>query len=226
MSAVSGREWVMTNITELKRMIEGFSTSSKNDKKSKNNSFRKTNKKNKAVVNINFNEAGTLARIAGAKTKSQAAAIERSLRMELNSAKRFDADAATIKSIKRTIGKANGKFKAMSKEERLDNNRRIAKSAKNIEQERKLRAELERKRRIRKSKERADVGNAKELYNKKGEKYKEDKFDYLEEVQFDVECYQIAPEAALLAEEGMAANADAAAGAVDGSAGAVIDQIV
>lgn len=217
----------MTNITDLKRMIEGFSTSNRNDKRSKNGSFRKPDKKNKSIVNINFNEAGTLARIAAAKTKSQAAAIERSLRMELNNAKKFEADDATLKSIKRTIGKANGKFKAMSKEERLDNNRRIAKSARNIEQERKLRAELERKKRVRKSKERADVGNARDLYNKKGEKYKEDKYDYLDEVQFDVECYQIAPEAAALVEEGMAAGAgDAAAGAVDGSAGAVIDQIV
>lgn len=124
------------------------------DRKKKN---AKANNKNRIHVTIRFNAAGANAKIAAARTKSQTAAIERSLRALLNEAKRNDSDAYTIKAIKKAVGKAGFKVKALGKEERMENMKKAAKAAESYREETRITKELNGKRRVRKRKEKAGI---------------------------------------------------------------------
>lgn len=138
--------------------------------KNSNNNKKKANR-NLIRVHIGFNASGTMARIAAANTKTQAAAIERFLRAQLKEAKRYDSDEYTIKAIKWAIGKAGCKVKALGKEERMDNMRRCTKAAGNLRTEEKLRKELLIKRRARKHKERAEIVDTNGVLPKQYNKY-------------------------------------------------------
>ena len=120
-----------------------------------NNSKKK--KEGFVRVHIGFNSAGEKARIANAKTKSQVTAIERSLRATLQMAERYNSDENTIRAIKKTISKAFRKYKALGKEERMENARKVAESAKNREAEYRIARELAQKRNTRERRERAEV---------------------------------------------------------------------
>lgn len=120
---------------------------------------KKEQNSGKFSVHIGFNASGTMARIASAKTKSQVSAIERSLRATLKDAVRHESDDDTIKAIKKAIGKANKKVKALGKEERMENAGKAAKSAGNTDEELRIAKELAQKRNARQRKERADIAD-------------------------------------------------------------------
>ena len=150
-------EYIM-NITN--NVSTAYSNTSQYGKYSKNNNDN--NKKGKVKsgrirVHINFNAAGAMAKIANANKKSQVVAIERSLRAQLKDAIRYDSDAYTIKAIKKAIGKAGFKVKALGKEEHMENLRKSAKAAENIRAEEEIRRQLVVKRKSRKHKERTDI---------------------------------------------------------------------
>lgn len=132
----------------------------RNRQKKQNYNTKKTGNTGRRIsVKIGFNASGTMARIAAAKTKSQAAAIERSLRAQLKDAIRYDSDEATIRAMKKAIGKAGTKVKALGKEERMKNMKKVAAGADNIREEKRIREELTRKKRARKSRERAEIAD-------------------------------------------------------------------
>lgn len=118
---------------------------------------QKNSNKNKIRVHIGFNAAGTNAKIAAARTKSQTAAIERSLRALLKEAKRYNSDENIIRAIKKSISKAGFKVKALGKEERMENFKKAARAAENLREEIRITKELNGKQRARKRKEK--VGN-------------------------------------------------------------------
>ncbi|MCI8667964.1 MAG: hypothetical protein HFI34_00350 [Lachnospiraceae bacterium] len=124
-----------------------------------NNRFSKSKKKKDGFlrVHIGFNPSGEKARIANAKTQSQVTAIERSLRSTLQMAERYNSDDNTIRAIKKTIAKAVRKHKALGKEERMENARKVAESAKNREAEYRIAQELAQKRNARERRERAEA---------------------------------------------------------------------
>lgn len=139
----------------------GYHISSQDRKYCKNNNDNDRNKgkpkSGRIRVHIRFNAAGAMAKIANAKKKSQVAAIERSLRAQLKDAIRYNSDAYTIKAMKKAIGKAGFKVKALGKEERMENLRRSAKAAENLRAEEEIRRELVVKRKSRKHKELTDT---------------------------------------------------------------------
>lgn len=155
-------------------------------KKQNNNTKRTGNTSRRISVKIGFNASGTMARIAAAKTKSQAAAIERSLRAQLKDAIRYEGDETTIRAMKKAISKAGTKVKALGKEERMKNMKKVAASADNIREEKRIREELARKKRARKSKERAEIADYHDIVEKsEGQvrddihrRYDEDIFEY------------------------------------------------
>ena len=126
-----------------------------------NRSNRSKNKKDGFVrVHIGFNPSGEKARIANAKTQSQVTAIERSLRATLQMAERYNSDDNTRRAIKKTIAKALKKYKALGKEERMENARKVAESAKNREAEYRIARELAQKRNARERRERAEAADS------------------------------------------------------------------
>lgn len=152
----------------------GYGSTSQYEKYSKNNKDNK--KKGKATsgrirVHIGFNASGEMARIANANTKTQVAAIERSLRAQLKNAIRYDSDDYTIKAMKRVIGKAGFKVKALGKEERMENLRKSAQAAENRRAEEEIRKELRAKRKARKHKEQAEIASSSSASAKQNSKY-------------------------------------------------------
>lgn len=142
-------------------------------KKNSNYNKRKNTKNNNGgiKVHIGFNASGTMAKIAAANTKPQVSAIERSLRVLLKDAIRYDSDESTIKAIKRAIGKAGFKVKALGKEERMENVRKSAEAAENHRVEEKIRKDLVAKRKARKHKERAEIADTNSVISKQHNKY-------------------------------------------------------
>lgn len=134
------------------------------DRKKKN---QKSSNENKIRVHIGFNAAGTNAKIAAARTKSQTAAIERSLRALLKEAKRYNSDESTIRAIKKSIDKAGFKVKALGKEERMENFKKAARAAESFREERRITKELNGKRRARKRKEKAGTIDNESAYEKR-----------------------------------------------------------
>lgn len=153
--------------------INGQQGKTGNDRK-KNS--KKSNNQNKIRVHIGFNAAGTNAKIAAARTKSQTAAIERSLRALLQDAKRYNSDEYTIRAIKKAIGKAGFKVKALGKEERMENLKKSARAAESFKEEIRITKELNGKRRARKRKEKAGGIDNENSYEKQNN-YSEPEMD-------------------------------------------------
>lgn len=150
----------------------------------KNSSYsikRTKNSSSGIKVHIGFNASGTMAKIAAANTKTQVAAIERALRAQLKTAKKFGSDEGTIRAIKRTIGKAGSKVKALGKEERMENIRKSAKAAEHHRAEEKIRKELIAKRRARKHKERAEIVSTDSVTSKHYNRYVGNSVDVISE---------------------------------------------
>jgi hypothetical protein len=80
--------------------------------------------------------------------------------------KKQDGSEEAVRQMKKVLQKANSKHQALTKEEQLDNNRKVAKIAKNKKEEVKLLEELEKKRRNRMSKEQSDVIGSVEVNDK------------------------------------------------------------
>ncbi len=158
LSLIVKEEYTM-NITNNVNTGYGITSQDRKYCKNNNDNNRKKGKlkSGRIRVHIKFNAAGAMARIANANKKSQVAAIERSLRAQLKDAIRYDSDAYTIKAIKKAIGKAGFKVKALGKEERMENLRKSAKAAENLRAEEELRRELVVKRKSRKHKELTDT---------------------------------------------------------------------
>ena len=146
---------------KVTNMVYGLSlTGDRGRQKKQNSNTKRTGNTGRRIsVKIGFNASGSMARIAAARTKSQAAAIERSLRAQLKEAIRYESDETTIRAIKKAIGKAGTKVKALGKEERMKNMKKVAASADNIWEEKRIHEELARKKRARKSKERAEIAD-------------------------------------------------------------------
>lgn len=181
----------------VRNMALMSSKSKQKNQKSKSNNSKKNSKNNsgRVTVYIGFNASGAMAQIARAKTKSQAAALERSFRATLENAKRYNSDQATIRAIKKAIGKAGTKVKALGKEERMENMRKVAASADNRRAERRINEELLRMRQARKRREQADVTDPQNVLDKKEEKIRDEvqrrfEEDVIERVDngFDIVC--------------------------------------
>lgn len=154
------------NIADIKTMIRGNYSITK---KTKN---RKTNKIGVITVRRSFNLSQTLAQLANAKTKSQVSAIESMVRAQMQSMKKQKGSEKAIRQMKGVIAKANMKRKALTKEQQLENNRKVAKSVKNKKQEEKFKGELRRKRSSRVRKETVDALNSIDVFDKeKGDTY-------------------------------------------------------
>lgn len=153
-------------------------TGSYNTHMERNKKVRRSGNNNKIRVHIRFNYAGVNAKIAAARTKSQTAAIERSLRALLENAKRCNSDAYTVRAIKKAIGKAKIKVKALGKEERMENFRKAAKGAENFREEKRIANELNSKRRTRKRKEKARIQDVQSEYEKQNS-YKGSEMDII-----------------------------------------------
>lgn len=153
-----------------------------------NQKFKKSKKNKKSFmrVHIGFNAAGEKARIANAKTKSQVTAIERSLRATLKMAERYNSDDDTIRAIKKTIFKAVRKYKALGKEERMENARKVAESAKNREAEYRIAQELSKKRNARQRREWAEVADTGSVF--KSNNKRENEYERNRENSIDVLC--------------------------------------
>lgn len=183
------------NITN--NISTGYSSTLQYGKYSKNNKDNKKKGKLKSghiKVHIGFNAAGTMARIANANKKSQVSAIERSLRAQLRAAIRYDSDDYTIRAIKKTIGKAGFKVKALGKEERMENLRKSAKAAENVKAEEEIRKELRVKRKARKHKEQAEVASSSSASAKQDSKYVGNHIDVTSE---GIGCLEGTPDIAM-----------------------------
>jgi hypothetical protein len=148
------------NITDIRAMIRGsYHSAEKN--KSKNNQ-----KSGTITIRRSFNASRTLAQLANAKTKSQVSAVERAVRAQMQSMKKQSGSEDAVRQMKYVIQKANTKRMALTREERLDNNRKVAKSADNKKQEAALTSELRRKRTNRMRREVVDALNAPDVFRK------------------------------------------------------------
>lgn len=149
------------NITDVRAMIKGsyhIAEKTKNKNEQKNGVI---------TIKRSFNASRTLAQLANAKTKSQVSAIERVVRAQLQSMKKQSGSEDAVRQMKYVIQKANTKRMALTREERLDNNRKVAKSADNKKQEARLTSELRRKRMNRMRREVVDALNAPDVFSKK-----------------------------------------------------------
>lgn len=149
------------NITDVRAMIKGsyhIAEKTKNKNEQKNGVI---------TIKRSFNASRTLAQLANAKTKSQVSAIERAVRAQLQSMKKQSGSEDAVRQMKYVIQKANTKRMALTREERLDNNRKVAKSADNKKQEARLTSELRRKRMNRMRREVVEALNAPDVFSKK-----------------------------------------------------------
>lgn len=137
-------------------------------------------------VHIGFNPSGEKARIANAKTQSQVMAIERSLRATLQMAERYNSDENTIRAIEKSIAKAIKKYKALGKEERMENARKVAESAKNREAEYRIARELAQKRNARERRERAESADSDGVFRPHNKR--ENGYERSRENSIDVLC--------------------------------------
>lgn len=153
----------MGNILALKTMITGKSSTISKSTKKKDIKNKSTQKSGTITFRRSFDASRTMAQLANATTKAQVDAIERTVRAQMQSMKKQSNSEEAVKQMKKVIQKANMKHKALSKEEQLDNTRKIAKIAKNKKEEAKLIDELTKKRRNRMSREQADALNSVEV---------------------------------------------------------------
>lgn len=155
---------------------------------SKKSQIKESQKSNTITITRSFNASRTLAQLANARTKSQVSAIERTVRAQLPAMKKQVGSEEAVRQMKYVIQKANSKRMALSKEERLDNNRKVAKSADNKKQEARFKSELIRRRMGRKRREVVEALNAPDVFDKN--KYDTFKITRQEEKanSFDVRC--------------------------------------
>jgi len=170
---------VMGSITDLKSMLAG---SASNIRKSAKKTTSKSSQKSGVIsVKRSFNASQTLAQLANAKTKPQVDAIERTIRAQMQSMKKQDGGEEAVRQMKKVLQKANMKHQALTKEEQLDNNRKVAKIAKNKREEVKLLEELEKKRRNRMGREQADVLGSVEMLDKNNSTDTDTEYSYKEQ---------------------------------------------
>lgn len=150
------------NIAGIKAMLRGKSYEQVKKMQSKD-----TKKSGVLTFKRSFHTSQMLAQLANAKTKSQVSAIERTVRAQLPAMKKQAGSEEAVIQMKYVIQKANSKRMALSKEERLDNNRKIAKSADNKKQEARFKSELSRSKMGRKRREVVDALNAPDVFDKK-----------------------------------------------------------
>ena len=150
------------NIAGIKAMLRGKSYEQVKKMQSKD-----TKKSGVLTFKRSFNTSQMLAQLANARTKSQVSAIERTVRAQLPAMKKQAGSEEAVIQMKYVIQKANSKRMALSKEERLDNNRKIAKSADNKKQEARFKSELTRSKMGRKRREVVDALNAPDVFDKK-----------------------------------------------------------
>ncbi|WP_146212344.1 hypothetical protein [Lachnotalea glycerini] len=175
------------NMSDMKAILTGnYSSSNKTVKKAGD----KAGQQNKVITfKRSFNASRTLAQLANAKTKSQVSAIERTVRASMQSLKKQSGSEEAVRQMKKVLQKTNMKRKALTKEEQLDNNRKIAKSADHAIQEARLTEELNKKRLNRMRREVVDALNAIDIKGKD----KEDTLSYQEQSteqtsSIDVNC--------------------------------------
>lgn len=149
------------NTIEMRARLRGLDYSSGKKKKEKKSTT------NSITIKKTFNAARAMAQLANAKTKSQVSAIERSIRAQLPAMKKQEGSQEAVKQMKYVIQKANAKRIALTKEERLENSRKVAKSADNKKQETNFSKELKRRRNSRKRREIAEALNAPGIFDKK-----------------------------------------------------------
>ncbi|WP_099469949.1 hypothetical protein [Konateibacter massiliensis] len=148
------------NITSMKAVITGSYG------KIQKNISSTTKKSGSITIKRSFNPARALAQLANARTKSQVSAIERTLRAQIPAMKNQEGGEQAVRQMKYVIQKANMKRQALTREQTIENNRKIAKSANNRRQEAKLERELNRKRNSRMRKEVVDALNAPGVFRK------------------------------------------------------------
>lgn len=169
-------------ISNIKELIQGSYYQSKKSQ------VKEAQKSGTITIRRSFNASRTLAQLASARTKSQVSAVERMVRAQLPAMKKQAGSEEAVRLMKYVIQKANAKRMALSKEERLDNNRKVAKSADNKKQEARFKSELIRRRMGRKRKEVVDALNAPDVFDKK----KYDTFTIAPQEEkvnsFDVRC--------------------------------------
>lgn len=169
-------------ISNIKALIQGSYYQSKKSQ------VKEAQKSGTITIKRSFNASRTLAQLASARTKSQVSAVERMVRAQLPAMKKQAGSEEAVRLMKYVIQKANAKRMALSKEERLDNNRKVAKSANNKKQEARFKSELIRRRIGRKRKEVVDALNAPDVFDKK----KYDTFTIATQEEkvnsFDVRC--------------------------------------
>lgn len=162
-------------------------------------------------VNIKFNASAVMASIAAARTKSQAAAIERSLRAKLQEAKRWNCDEQILRAMSKTIGKAGSKVKALGKEERMATYIKAARGANNLKEEARLAQELARRRRARRRREKADILDTEEACRKEYDRYSRAELRYAS-MPYDT-GFDAVSEGIMLSAESVSTPADTGAGA-------------
>lgn len=142
-------------------MLQSRKMNQKNNKNSKSSQAGQR----KIHVHIGFNSAGTMAKLANAKTKTQVEAIQRSLTATLKFAKSVDTDEKTLRALKKAINKAGIKAKALGKEAQMENMKKAANAAKNFKRQLKIQQELNYKRNTRKRKERTDILDQESIFD-------------------------------------------------------------
>ncbi|KAB1440161.1 hypothetical protein [Candidatus Galacturonibacter soehngenii] len=169
-------------ISNIKALIQGSYYQSNKSQ------VKEAQKSGTITIKRSFNASRTLAQLASARTKSQVSAVERMVRAQLPAMKKQAGSEEAVRLMKYVIQKANAKRMALSKEERLDNNRKVAKSANNKKQEARFKSELIKRRMGRKRKEVVDALNAPDVFDKK----KYDTFTIATQEEkansFDVRC--------------------------------------
>lgn len=164
----------------------------------KNKSSKSSNAGQKKIhVHIGFNSAGTMAKLANAKTRTQVEAIQRSLSATLKFAKTVDTDEKTLTALKKAINKAGIKAKALGKEEQMENMKKAANAAKNFKRQLKIQQELNHKRNARKRKERTDILDQESIFDN------EDRYShYSSGDSFDFMCDRFETSVSMEVEEG------------------------
>lgn len=200
----------MGNILDLKAMITGSYSKIGKSTNKKVDRTKATQKNGMITFKRSFNASRTLSQLANATTKSQVDAIERTVRAQMQSMKKQSGSEEAVMQMKKILQKTNRKHQALSKEEQLENTRKIAKIAQNKKEEVKLEEELTRKRRSRMSREQADVINAVDVFDKKSDTCSYSNQNIEQSSTIDISCDSF----------------DVSVGAVDMECGIAIDTLL
>jgi len=178
---------IMESLLALKSMIAGNEMLQKSTKK-KENTEKSEQKSGAIAFKRSFQVGGTMAQLANARTKSQVDAIERSVRAQMQSMKKQSGSEEAIRQMKQVIAKARMKHQALSREEQLENNKKVARSAENKKQETRIAEELSRKRRSRMGREYADAMNAVAMSCQNKQNVSVNEQSQIETATIDISC--------------------------------------